>query len=68
MSGWLDGIGHAKRQFEATDIKGMIDLSKDKIGLLKMLMNKITGHDKDPTFFVSMNFPEESSFSRVTPE
>ena len=30
ISGWLDGIGHAKKQFETADIKGMIDLFKEE--------------------------------------
>ena len=29
LSGWLEGISHAKRQFETEDIKGMIDLSTE---------------------------------------
>ena len=29
LSGWLEGISNAKKQFESEDLKGLIDLSKD---------------------------------------
>ena len=34
LSGWLDGISNAKKQFEAEKIKGLIDLSKEPEGPL----------------------------------
>eukprot|EP00435_Cladocopium_sp_Y103_P016959 s4919_g4.t1 len=30
LSGWLEGISNAKRQFETEDVKGIIDFSKDQ--------------------------------------
>ena len=30
LSGWLEGISHAKKQFETEQIKGVIDLSKEQ--------------------------------------
>ena len=30
LSGWLEGIGHAKKQFETDQVKGMIDLKKEQ--------------------------------------
>jgi hypothetical protein len=33
LSGWLDGISNAKKQFETEQIKGVIDLSKEDDGI-----------------------------------
>ena len=30
LSGWLEGIGHAKKQFKTDKVKGMIDLRKEQ--------------------------------------
>ena len=48
ISGWLDGIGHAKKQFETADIKGMIDLFKKKNHQLTSGMHRTTGLDREP--------------------